>query len=169
MWAPWWYKSVHASTGFTPPLKPGSGSGSGMKATTAALTEAQRAVYVEALPYFDFLNSFSVGRDVLDPHKSALSPALVQQYSSTPLPPPPPSNLPNPINPPVVVVGGGSSSSSSRGPRNDNDNDDRRLSDPRNRDILIWVGDRLLPRDAAKVSVFDSAVQGGDAVWEGIR
>jgi hypothetical protein len=44
-----------------------------------------------------------------------------------------------------------------------------RLSDPRNADVLIWVGDRLLPRELAKVSVFDSAVQGGDAVWEGLR
>jgi hypothetical protein len=42
----------------------------------------------------------------------------------------------------------------------------KRLSDPRNADLLVWVGDRLLPREMAKVSVFDSAVQGGDAVWE---
>lgn len=33
----------------------------------------------------------------------------------------------------------------------------------------MWVGDRLLPREMAKVSVLDSAVQGGDAVWEGLR
>ena len=31
------------------------------------------------------------------------------------------------------------------------------------------MGDRLLPREAGKVSVLDSAVQGGDAVWEGVR
>ncbi len=43
------------------------------------------------------------------------------------------------------------------------------LPDPRNADIEIWVGDRLRPRSEAKVSVFDSVVQGGDAVWEGIR
>ena len=41
--------------------------------------------------------------------------------------------------------------------------------DPKNADIMIWVGDKLYPREYAKVSVFDSAVQGGDAVWEGIR
>jgi len=41
--------------------------------------------------------------------------------------------------------------------------------DPRNKDILIYVNGELLPRDQAKVSVFDSVVQGGDAVWEGIR
>ena len=44
-----------------------------------------------------------------------------------------------------------------------------RLADPRNADLLAWVGARLLPREAARVSVFDSAVQGGDAVWEGLR
>ncbi len=41
--------------------------------------------------------------------------------------------------------------------------------DPRNQDIQIFVHDRLHPREAAKVSVFDSVVQGGDAVWEGLR
>ena len=41
--------------------------------------------------------------------------------------------------------------------------------DPRNRDILVHVNGRLLPRSEAKVSVFDSVVQGGDAVWEGLR
>lgn len=41
--------------------------------------------------------------------------------------------------------------------------------DPRNAHILIHVGGRLLPRDEAKLSVFDSVVQGGDAVWEGLR
>ena len=35
--------------------------------------------------------------------------------------------------------------------------------------ILVWIGDRLYPRAEAKVSVFDSSVQGGDAVWEGLR
>lgn len=43
------------------------------------------------------------------------------------------------------------------------------LPDPRNRDIVVYVGDRLVPREEARVSVFDSVVQGGDAVWEGLR
>ncbi len=43
------------------------------------------------------------------------------------------------------------------------------LPDPRNAEILVWVGSELLPRSEAKVSVFDSSVQGGDAVWEGLR
>jgi len=41
--------------------------------------------------------------------------------------------------------------------------------DQRNRDILINVGGRLAHRDEAGVSPFDSVVQGGDAVWEGLR
>ena len=41
--------------------------------------------------------------------------------------------------------------------------------DPRNQDIKVWIKDRLYPRHQAKVSVFDSVVQGGDAVWEGLR
>ena len=43
------------------------------------------------------------------------------------------------------------------------------LPDPRNADLRVWVGGRLVPRAEAKVSVFDSSVQGGDAVWEGLR
>ena len=41
--------------------------------------------------------------------------------------------------------------------------------DKRNRDILVHINGKLVPRDEAKISVFDSAVQGGDAVWEGLR
>ncbi len=41
--------------------------------------------------------------------------------------------------------------------------------DPRNKEIKVWVGDQLYHRDEAKISVFDSVVQGGDAVWEGLR
>lgn len=40
---------------------------------------------------------------------------------------------------------------------------------PKNSAIKIHVGGKLLPREEAKVSVFDSVVQGGDAVWEGLR
>ena len=41
--------------------------------------------------------------------------------------------------------------------------------DDRNRDLIVNVGGRLVHRDEAGVSPFDSAVQGGDAVWEGLR
>lgn len=39
----------------------------------------------------------------------------------------------------------------------------------KNDNILIYVDGELYHRSEAKISVFDSAVQGGDAVWEGIR
>src|SRR5947209_9598154 len=41
--------------------------------------------------------------------------------------------------------------------------------DDRNRDLLVNINGQLVHRDRAGVSPFDSAVQGGDAVWEGLR
>lgn len=41
--------------------------------------------------------------------------------------------------------------------------------DPRNRDLLVNINGRLVHRNQASVSPFDSSVQGGDAVWEGLR
>jgi branched-chain amino acid aminotransferase len=41
--------------------------------------------------------------------------------------------------------------------------------DERNRDLIVNVNGELLHRDKAGISPFDSAVQGGDAVWEGLR
>lgn len=41
--------------------------------------------------------------------------------------------------------------------------------DERNRDLLINLNGKLVHRDEAGVSPFDSVVQGGDAVWEGLR
>lgn len=38
-----------------------------------------------------------------------------------------------------------------------------------NRDLLININGDLIHRDEAGISPFDSAVQGGDAVWEGLR
>jgi len=40
---------------------------------------------------------------------------------------------------------------------------------PKNDNIFIHIGGKLLPRNEAEISVFDSSVQGGDAVWEGLR
>jgi branched-chain amino acid aminotransferase len=39
----------------------------------------------------------------------------------------------------------------------------------KNRDLVVSINGRLVHRDQAAVSPFDSAVQGGDAVWEGLR
>jgi branched-chain amino acid aminotransferase len=41
--------------------------------------------------------------------------------------------------------------------------------DERNRNLIVNVNGKLAHRDEAAVSPFDSAVQGGDAVWEGLR
>lgn len=40
---------------------------------------------------------------------------------------------------------------------------------PENADLKVYVNGKLLHRRDAKISVFDSVVQGGDAVWEGLR
>src|SRR5207244_13174471 len=40
---------------------------------------------------------------------------------------------------------------------------------PRNRDLIVNINGQLVHREEAGVSPFDSAVQGGDAVWEGLR
>ena len=39
----------------------------------------------------------------------------------------------------------------------------------KNRDLIVNINGRLMHRDEARVSPFDSSVQGGDAVWEGLR
>ena len=41
--------------------------------------------------------------------------------------------------------------------------------DERNRDLQVNINGKLVHRDEAGISPFDSAVQGGDAVWEGLR
>lgn len=41
--------------------------------------------------------------------------------------------------------------------------------DPRNAELLVNINGRLVHRHEAGISPFDSAVQGGDAVWEGLR
>ena len=41
--------------------------------------------------------------------------------------------------------------------------------DQRNDNVKIWIDGILYKREDAKISVFDSLSQGGDAVWEGLR
>jgi branched-chain amino acid aminotransferase len=41
--------------------------------------------------------------------------------------------------------------------------------DKRNRGLIVNINGQLVHRDKAGISPFDSAVQGGDAVWEGLR
>src|SRR5262252_3018362 len=39
----------------------------------------------------------------------------------------------------------------------------------KNKNLIVNINGKLVHRDAASISPFDSAVQGGDAVWEGLR
>ena len=45
--------------------------------------------------------------------------------------------------------------------------------DPRNANVMCYIGQpgngSIVPREMARISPFDSAVQGGDAAWEGLR
>jgi len=43
------------------------------------------------------------------------------------------------------------------------------VDDPRNEEVLVYVNGELLPRQDAKISVFDSGYLVGDGVWEGLR
>src|SRR6202158_5781271 len=40
---------------------------------------------------------------------------------------------------------------------------------PKNKDLVVNINGELIHRDKAGVSPFDPALQGGDAVWEGLR
>eukprot|EP00597_Dinobryon_sp_UTEXLB2267_P003151 CAMPEP_0170074942 /NCGR_PEP_ID=MMETSP0019_2-20121128/12168_1 /TAXON_ID=98059 /ORGANISM="Dinobryon sp., Strain UTEXLB2267" /LENGTH=470 /DNA_ID=CAMNT_0010285593 /DNA_START=444 /DNA_END=1856 /DNA_ORIENTATION=+ len=108
----------------------------------AALSPAEVELYREALPFFDLLTRKAIGRDPLNPGSSPAADSFISANNAAD----------------VTVLDHGLSMRLSS-----------TLSDARNAHVLVWVGDRLLPRELAKVSVFDSAVQGGDAVWEGLR
>jgi branched-chain amino acid aminotransferase len=41
--------------------------------------------------------------------------------------------------------------------------------DPRNAELTLWLNGALVPRDEARVSVYDSGFMLGDGVWEGLR
>ncbi|XP_009604891.1 branched-chain-amino-acid aminotransferase-like protein 1 isoform X1 [Nicotiana tabacum] len=106
IWAPWWYKSVHKSTGFAPAKK-----------YPTPFPTSLYDLLEQSLPFYNMLKR----------HTRRSSYILN-------------STLPHPS-----------------------------LPVPANEKLLAWVGDEIVPRETAKVSVFDSVVQGGDAVWEGLR
>ena len=43
------------------------------------------------------------------------------------------------------------------------------VDDLRNKSVKVYVNGEMLPRDQAKISVFDSGFLVGDGVWEGLR
>ncbi|KAI5076383.1 hypothetical protein GOP47_0008448 [Adiantum capillus-veneris] len=105
LWAPWWYKAVHKSTGFgSPPLYP-------KKAFPIQLYD----VLEECQPFYRMLKR----------HVLVTTNCQTQTVPDIPI--------------------------------------------KENERILVWVDREIVPREDAKVSVFDSIVQGGDGVWEGLR
>jgi branched-chain amino acid aminotransferase group I len=122
IWAPHWYASAHASTGW----------------------EAGSRKLPPLLPP----NLLPLLRDA-EPFYSALLPLALRA---------PPDGLT--VGPSTILA-------------RDSPDVIAKMPDPKNKDILVWVGPpgtgRLVPRELARISPFDSAVQGGDAVWEGVR
>ncbi|KAG8391093.1 hypothetical protein BUALT_Bualt01G0152000 [Buddleja alternifolia] len=102
MWAPYWYKNTHKSSGFEPPRK-----------YPSQFPLSLYNLLEQSLPFYNLLKCYV---------------KLTTTKSFHP-------NLPVPAN----------------------------------EKLLAWVGDQIVPRESAKVSVFDSIVQGGDGVWEGLR
>jgi branched-chain amino acid aminotransferase len=43
------------------------------------------------------------------------------------------------------------------------------LDDPRNESVLVYVNGSFVPRNEARISIFDSGFVLGDGVWEGLR
>lgn len=151
MWAPFWYNGVHKSTGFYSETNAASkGTGSYRPSPYVHLSRVQLQAYREIIPFYDLLQHQAVGLDVM-------SRGLTHC-------PPDPSNADMSSQGPLIDHGKTVAVETAA-----DQPVSLSLTDPRNADILIWVGDRLVPREYARVSVFDSSVQGGDAVWEGMR
>lgn len=151
LWAPYWYDEVHKSSGFSSGEKKSDNEGEIQIYPT--LTAEQLEVYREALPFYLMLRRHAIGVDPLNPGSSRDS-SLINSSCSIANFKMPVSVIDSEDQSGNIIVDHGLTLPTDK------------LSDPRNADLLIWVGDRLYPRELAKVSVFDSAVQGGDAVWE---
>jgi branched-subunit amino acid aminotransferase/4-amino-4-deoxychorismate lyase len=139
LWAPFWYQSAHKSTGF---YEERSNSVADRYHNLVQDIELIR----EALPFYDMLRRKAIGVNSLNPGSSSVAPDWSQSIGSAAV-----------IDGHGVILDHGLSMHRLA------------LGDARNEHLFAWVGDRLLPRELAKVSAFDSAVQGGDAVWEGLR
>lgn len=144
IWASFWYDSVHKTTGFNSYIgcdNNDSYDGGMSVKSVQPLTDEMLQVYRLSLPFYELLRNspYTIG---IDPFSKGLyhCPTVTAKHIRQ------------------DVIDHGRMISKSDG-----------LSDVRNVDILIWCGDRLVPREHAKMSVFDSTVQGGDAVWEGLR
>ncbi|GJP29199.1 hypothetical protein CLOM_g19140 [Closterium sp. NIES-68] len=133
VWAPWWYTTTHASTGFAPPAlypKP--------------FPMEHYSLLEECQPFFSLLHSKALAPlTTTNATNDTTSNSSSSNTTTSTSPSPSLSTLPLP-SPPLPV--------------------------PANEKLLVWVGEEgLVPRRDAKIHVLDSAVQGGDAVWEGLR
>lgn len=95
-----------------------------------------------------FAGAVAIGNP--QPTLGRLAAALNPLPEAHPLPPPP---IRPAMNPPV------STRDSAQG----------YVPDPRNDQVLVYVNGQFVPRDEARVSVFDSGFVLGDGVWEGLR
>ena len=143
-WASFWYDSVHKTTGFGDAS--GTSSTGYVPGSYRPLSPEQLQLLREAIPFYDLLRQHA--------YVGSGGDAMCRGFIHTPAAVP---SLPRPRM------------AADRGDHDSSTAPSSGLTDPRNADILIWVGDRLLPRERAALSVFDSSVQGGDAIWEGIR
>eukprot|EP01038_Epipyxis_sp_PR26KG_P007356 gene7356-10026_t len=148
IWASYWYDSVHQSTGFSSFV--GSKQDKYLSKMSDKLTMDEIALYRESLPFYDFLKQKALGVDRLCPG-SSFNVFDLKRYT-----------LSKKDDKSEIIDHGIRMTAQSQTGAS-------QLSDPRNEHVLVWVGDRIVPREMAKVSVFDSSVQGGDAVWEGLR
>jgi len=167
MWAPHWYHTVWKTTGFQA-CAASSSCSSGEKrrpdlvtaADGTALSAEKLSLYRECLPFYELLRRHALGLHPLNPGSSVLPARLLY--------------LPLTAAAATATAAAAAAAATAAAGATQVIDDGlalapSTLSDARNKDLLAWVGDRLLPRECAKVSVFDSAVQGGDAVWEGLR
>jgi branched-subunit amino acid aminotransferase/4-amino-4-deoxychorismate lyase len=148
-WAAYWYDQVHRSTGYK----------KGLEVTSyPAISEEQLAIYREMIPFYNILRRHAIGVDRLNPGCTQ-PPIHLSSY--------------NCYDSSIKIIDHGMKmklgSFSCKVIEGERVTSGCPLNDKRNEDILIWVGSELLPREHAKVSVFDSIVQGGDGVWEGLR
>jgi hypothetical protein len=150
LWGSYWYDQVHKSTGF----------GKGLDTRTYPVINKDRLeMYRESLPFYNVLRSHAIGIDYLNPG-SFQPPLHLGSYDCY-------AN--SEITGVDQVMKMRLNTFSSKVFEGTRVTSGIPLSDARNKDVLIWVGNHLYPREQAKISVFDSAVQGGDAVWEGLR
>ena len=167
MWAKHWYSSVWETTGFGKKTKAQQRADPSLLPDSedcVPLSQEQLLLYRACLPIYDFLRRNAIGRHPLCPATSHITA----------------SSLHLPLTGAIAAAAAAAAATSSTAASSSSSSSPAvidhglhmtvsELSDPRNADVLMWVGDRLVPREHARVSALDSAVQGGDAVWEGMR